>query len=448
MSGQRSAQPPQAHWAKVLQLVDRLGSGSDLRKVVENSGWLLFEKAVRLVLGVLVGAWVARYLGPARFGELAYVLAYMGIFQAAGSLGLDGIVVRDISRDAGRAPQLLGTVFALKTVSGVMLLLLGIAGLYCIAGDWDQRTQLAWLSGGSIVFLAGNTPDLWFQSQSQSRRTVVAKVFSYLAVNALKVFLVLKGATLGAFAFVLTIEGLLAAVALFVVYRVSKGPRPWGFNGDEAIRLIREATPLLLSAISIAIFMRMDQMMIEWMLGEEDLGVYAAVLPIATVWQFVPLTLSVSLSPFIARRKAESEAAYWTSLTKVFHIFGLLGWVASIPTALLSPVLVHYLFGPRYSAGGVVLAVYAFTNVFINLGVAQGLWAINEQRSACFLQKTLVGVVVSIVGNLVLIPVMGLLGVAIVAVLAQATSAVLSNVFISPKVLRMQIAAMAPLTMR
>ena len=36
-----------------------------------NSSWLLFDKLARALLGLLIGAWVARYLGPAQFGLLA-----------------------------------------------------------------------------------------------------------------------------------------------------------------------------------------------------------------------------------------------------------------------------------------------------------------------------------------------------------------------------------------
>ena len=39
--------------------------------VLGNAGWLLAEKAVRLLVGVAVSAWVARYLGPDRFGALS-----------------------------------------------------------------------------------------------------------------------------------------------------------------------------------------------------------------------------------------------------------------------------------------------------------------------------------------------------------------------------------------
>ncbi|MEX5793524.1 hypothetical protein AB6H32_21200 [Providencia hangzhouensis] len=48
---------------------------------MSNSSWLLLDKFVRMGLGLAVSAWVARYLGPTQYGELAYVLAYLAFFK-------------------------------------------------------------------------------------------------------------------------------------------------------------------------------------------------------------------------------------------------------------------------------------------------------------------------------------------------------------------------------
>ena len=84
-------------WVRFLpaSLRQRLAGRVNLHAVIHNSGWLMFDKLVRMLLGLVVGAWVARYLGPESFGELAYVLAYVAFFQAIANLGIDGIIVRE-----------------------------------------------------------------------------------------------------------------------------------------------------------------------------------------------------------------------------------------------------------------------------------------------------------------------------------------------------------------
>lgn len=435
-----SAQNLQPKWLKLLpnKLSERLSGNHSLLAAINNSGWLMFDKLVRLLLGLLVSAWVARYLGPAQYGELAYVLAYLAFFQAVAVLGMDGIVVRDIAKDKAKAGEILGTAFTLRLTVGICCWLIAVVGMGFVNGWQDQSVYITALAGASLVFQAADTVDLWFQSQSQSKRTVIAKLTAYLISNGLKVALILNDAPLLAFAVVMSVEACIAAFALTWAYQNFKCKQPWQVFTARAIKLLKESWPFILSGLSIIVYMRIDQIMIKEMLGDVDLGVYAAVLPLATLWTFIPMTLSVSLAPMVARAKQDSEQAYWNCLGGIFRGFALLGWLVCIPVALFSSFVVQMLFGIEYAHGSQVLSIVIFTNLFINMGVAQSLWILNEGKSKLSLYKTLLGALVCIFANLMLIPVFGITGAAISALLAQFSSTILANVFLSRTILRLQ----------
>ncbi len=422
----------------------RLYGRANLLAVLQNSGWLLLDKILRMGLGLLVGAWVARYLGPAQFGELAYVLAFIAFFQAVTSLGLDGIVVRDIAQHKERANTILGTAFVLRLGTGVVCWLIAVGSMAWLNGLQDRSVVLTALAAGSLVFQAADTVDLWFQSQSQSRRTVLAKLVAYLIASAVKIALILNGAPLVAFAAVLVLDGLAAAMGLAIAYKHFPCSKRWAHARVTARKLLAESWPFLLSGVSIMVYMRIDQIMIKEMLGARELGIYAAVLPLATLWQFIPMTLSASLAPFVARKKAESEDAYWQALQKIFKAFALLSWLVCLPTAVLAHFAVTTLYGPAFAEGAIVLSIYVFTNIAINMGVAQGLWLVNEKNAIISLYKTLTGAVVAVVGNWLVIPYYGLPGVAFIAVLTMTSSAIFTNVFFSKKILALQIKSIFP----
>jgi O-antigen/teichoic acid export membrane protein len=431
----------QPSWLSLLpkSLQQHLRDRNNLLAVLQNSGWLLLDKMLRLALALLVGAWVARYLGPAQYGELAYVLAYIAFFQAVATLGLDGIVVRDISQDKDQANTVLGTAFALRLGVGVLCWIAAIGSMAWLNGLHDRSVVLTALAGGSLVFQAADTVDLWFQSQSQSRRTVLAKLTAYLISSGVKVALILNGAPLVAFAAVMVLDGLTAAIGLAVAYKRLPCNKGWSLVATTARHLLTECWPFILSGISIMVYMRIDQIMIKEILGLEQLGIYAAVLPLATLWQFIPMLLNTSLAPLIARKKAEGEAAYWQALQKIFKAYALLGWLVCIPTVALANLVVSVLYGSQYQQGALVLSIYVFTNLFINMGVAQGLWLLNDRRAIISLANTIVGAVVAVTGNWLFIPHFGISGVAMVAVLAQIVSAVLMNLIFSKRLFLMQI---------
>jgi len=61
----------------------------------KNTSWMMAEQFLRIIAGLLVGIWVARFLGPEQFGLFSYVLAFTAIFGGIAKLGLDGIMVRE-----------------------------------------------------------------------------------------------------------------------------------------------------------------------------------------------------------------------------------------------------------------------------------------------------------------------------------------------------------------
>ena len=55
----------------------QLSRHSGFRKYFANTSWLLGERVLRMVVSLLVGIYVARYLGPERFGLLSYALSFV-----------------------------------------------------------------------------------------------------------------------------------------------------------------------------------------------------------------------------------------------------------------------------------------------------------------------------------------------------------------------------------
>lgn len=426
-------------WTPLRDRAAGLLRNEALMRIAANSSWLLGDRLVRAALGFFVGALVARYLGPANFGQYAYALTFVAFFQAVAVLGADSIVVRDIARDPQSAPVVLGSILRLRCLASLICWLAAVAVASVLdPGARDGIIMVAIVSA-VMLFQAGDTVDLWFQSQTQSRRTVVAKLSAYLLTGGVKVMLVLIHAPLLAFAAAFLLDYAGAAVALAVAYRRFPTAQGWSYDGEVAKRLLRDSWPFLLSALSITVYMRIDQIMLKSLQGSYDVGIFAAALPLSQIWQMIPMTLAISFAPYVARQKLAGEAAYHTSLELVFRLFTALSLAAALATALVAPWLLPAIYGARYAASVPVLQIHVFTNVFIAMAVAQGLWIANEQRGGLLLIQTLAGALVALVGNWLAIPRYGPVGAAAVAVVAHLTSGLLVNMVAAPKLFRLQL---------
>jgi len=71
---------------KIEQKIKSLFLHQGFKKYFFNTGWLMLDKIARLILGLFVGVWVARYLGPANYGVLSFALSFVGLFGAFGKL--------------------------------------------------------------------------------------------------------------------------------------------------------------------------------------------------------------------------------------------------------------------------------------------------------------------------------------------------------------------------
>ena len=115
---------------------------SDARQAAAtNAAWLIGERLISGLLGLTVTAAVARHLGPAEFGTLSFALSLVLLFGTFWTLGLSGLVVRELVKDPARQDDLLGTLTGLRVVGGVIAF--GLAILLTIILGRDDETRLA-----------------------------------------------------------------------------------------------------------------------------------------------------------------------------------------------------------------------------------------------------------------------------------------------------------------
>ena len=344
-------------------------------------------------------------------------------------MGLDTIVIREIARYPRLAPSLLGSTLLMRICSSLIAFLVATATVGLFYG-WDS--QLFWITviiSSSLAFQAGDTVDLWFQSQSRNRLTVIVKLAAYVASNALKIIGILLAAPLVYFAALVTVEVMLIMVGLVISYKKNPAAGDWNASRSVMKKLLMESWPFLLSGICVIIYMRFDQILIKSYLGETSLGVYAAALPVASVWNALPVAICAGIAPFLARIRLQNPAKYMQVLQLIFKCLFMFSLLLSVLIGLFSDAIIDILYGPAYIDASMVLRVYIFTSIPVFLGVVQNLWITNESRSVAVLKNTLLGGVCAISMNLILIPQFGLVGAAMAAIIAYFASAVVGNFF-------------------
>jgi len=415
--------------ARMTRELDKISPG--LRTIMGNMGWLMVDRVVRMGMGLFVGVWVARYLGPVQFGSLNFSIAFITLFGTVTTLGLEGIVVREVLHNAQHTHEILGTTLALRSGGGLLAVGLSIATLRLIQPHDRQALLLVSILSLTLVFQAFDTIDCFFQSQVQSKITVWAKNSAFLVFAAVRVSLIYAKAPLWSFAASYAGEIALGAFGLMLGYRLSGGRVfAWRSSKTRAIYLLKQSWPVIFAGMAIMIYMRLDTVMLKMMKGDYAVGLYSAAIKVSEVWYFIPLAIVSSVQPAIMRVKDDPELFYGR-LRKLFSLMTMTACILGSIVALTSHAIVRILYTNSYNGAGAVLAVHVWASVFVFLGVAQSPWDLSKNLLTLSLYRTIAGAIINVAMNLYLIPRYSAMGAAIATVVSYAISAVFANAFSS-----------------
>ena len=417
-------------WIKLLPsfLRAHVENSVPLQRSIKNSSWLFFDHITRIVVGFVIGIWIARYLGPANLGLLDYSIAFFSLFAALSSLGLSGIVVRELVREPDKREEIVASAFAMLTIAGGVSFLLALIIIRSLRqGDFEVQLLVSIVALG-LIFQAFTVIEFWFKSQVQSKYTVYARSAAFLALSLVKVILLLWNAPLIFFALAVLAEIALGAVFLLLVFR-ARGYRLWLGKAkiSRCKNLLKDSWPAIISCLSIALFMKIDMVMLGEMVGNEDVGIYSAASRISMVWYFLPSVIVSSVFPFIIETKTVSEELYERRVTQLFSLMTMLAIPIIILIMFFSNVLISFLYGNPYAAAGPVLAIHVMGCWFVFLGQAQEPWDLAENLMQLAMFRTASGALINILLNLLLIPHYAAIGASVASVISLFIAGILLN---------------------
>lgn len=412
------------------RLRNRIEYNQQLIDILINTGWLFVDKIVRLGMGLVVGVWIARYLGPEQFGLFSYAAAIVALFTAISTLGLNTIVVRDLVRDPGAVDLTLGSAFILQLAGGGGALIFAVAFNYLVRPDDATSLLLIVILGATMMFRSSDVIRYWFESKVISKYVVWVENFVFLLFSLCKILLIYFGAPLIAFAWVTLLEVVFVSLCFFFIYKALGGRvLDWRFDFLRARYLLKNGWPLIISGLAITFYMRIDQIILGSLFGDRAVGVYSAAARIGEVWYFIPMAIVSSVFPAMLKTREIDSDRYISDMKTLFKLMILLSLTLVAPVSFFSEWIVSLLYGEGYFDTAKVLVVYVWGGPFVFLGLVVGRWFVAENLLSHSLYRSLFGCAINVGLNFLLIPRFGPVGAAWSSVAAHAGAGVIYNVF-------------------
>jgi len=190
-----------------------------------------------------------------------------------------------------------------------------------------------------------------------------------------------------------------------------------------------QGLPLLISAIFVAIYSRIDQLVIGDLLTPQDLGIYGVSIKLSEIWLFVPSAILSSVVPSLILAKKTDKNLYWRRIQNILDVLVWISIFASIFFTVAGGFIIKVLFGDEYMTALPALKLITWNGVFIVTGMIFSEYNVIENKTKVTILQTIVGLLIGYVCSVILIPKVGIVGGAISMIIAQSISGFILPVF-------------------
>lgn len=414
------------------KLLDTSKLSPNRRKVIANVYWAVLGKIVNVISALVIGVLVARYLGPDNFGLMNYVISYVTLFSVVATFGLDSIEVRELSKTNVLPSTILGTAFALRLTLALGAILLILVTLWLFQVD-AFTFSMVMLYSVSLVFGSLNVIRNHFTALVLNEYVVKTEISRVVVGSAIKAVLLVAHCSLAWFIAANAFEAVLIAAGYLRSYHKTAGLlRHWTFDPLVARMLIRESFPLLLSSAAVILYQNLDAVLIRHLLDNASVGQFFAATKVADIVLFVPMVISQTVTPFLVKTHEEDAARYAARAQDFLDLMVWTSVLMALAMSALADPAIRLLYGARYAEAIPVLQIMPWKVVFVALSIASGQLIIIQHLQRFAVLRNVLGCVVSVVLNLLLIPVWGIVGSAVAALLTMAVSGYAAHCFIRP----------------
>ena len=416
----------------MLNIKNAFIKDSNKNKIITNVYWATLGKVVNIVIGILVGVLIARYLGPTDFGLMNYVISYISLFSVFSNFGMESIEIRELAKDNLMKNKILGTAFCIRLVLSFITIIAVFITSYIFEASTNTKL-LIWIYSISLIFGSFEVIRNYFTSIVLNEYVVKTEISRNVIGAFIKIALLYFHAPLFWFIIALTFDFLLVASGYVLSYRTKIDKiKAWTFDSGIAKMLLKESFPLLLSGTAIIIYQKIDQIMISNMIDNASVGQFAIASKITELAIFIPMVVGQTITPVLVKARMDNIELYYKKRQQFMDIIVWSGIGMSFLMSVFAYPAIKILYGNKYLDAIPVLQIMAWKTLFVALFSASGQIIIieNNQKYAVF--RNIIGCIVCIVLNFIFIPVWGIIGSAIASIITMIFTGYLSNRIISP----------------
>jgi O-antigen/teichoic acid export membrane protein len=354
-------------------------------------GLATLESLLRLLLSFGVWAYLAKTTDILSFGNFQY---WWALFTIGLALSKSGLETTQSAR-WGKEQQI--TLFS-EVLLLRLLLLVGCSFLIYTVSCVKLGSPWTLLSFIAVIFIV-ETAEWAYNALGKTKELAKRKLAHLFTVLAIKLVFIWLEVPLVVWVLGFGVDQFLLVLFIGQPFALCEKPKWSNFK-----QIAKNTLPIWLSGLLVILYLKIDQIMIEYALGAEDVAHYSVGVKFVEFAGVIPVLLA---------------NASWTKMVKTgeflefrsaVRLFWILGFLLVLATMIVGPVLLNALFDSKFLGSQQVLMVSSVSILFMFLGVFNNRYLIVQGNQGAVLALTFLGLVLNVTLNAYWLPRWGIIG--------------------------------------
>ena len=403
-----------------------------VKKIINNIGWLIFDKIFILLLQFFVGVKIANYYGATLFGQYSYAISLVAFSNIYFDL-INSRVLKKYYTKENFNILVFNTNFFKNSIA-IILFFIPIIYKFFYKIDNTLFYLLILLCLDNILMTATSGIENFFEYKLEAKRIVISnnivKIISYF----LQYICMILNKGIIFIAIVRCIGSLIRVIILKYQYNSSYlgklENKSVKLDIKLIVKIIDESKYLWFSFVSFLIYTQTDRLMINHYLGVEEVGVYTIGMQLSNILAILIGPIQNSLFPKFLELYRNDYQKYYNFYKLTNTIITQFYLIITLISIIVVKYTFKYVYSSQYDGAILIYSILAFS-VFIkaNGSLQTSHMTIKNITKKSF-YKTLVSLILNIILNILLIPKYGINGAAIATLITQFIALFLIDFFI------------------
>lgn len=401
--------------------IKRIFDNDLLKKAISDSHYYMIANIGSKALGFLAIPILARTISVEEFANYDLFLVIAGFLQIVVTLGIDsGIaVLMAESKDDMRKLSFYYVSTLLISVSFILLLMLISNSLFFFFDELFSLSQDFWfLLGLYVLFSVVNYHTFNFlRWRTEAKKAAFLNLLSYIAGIAVGLIFLYYEKNVLSYLQGLLIGGLFGSI---ISLYISKDYIQQFKMRDDSKELLKElfklSLPFIPNYIGNNLMQMADRIVILMLFGKHELGLFAVIMRLAQIPQFLSSTVTGGFLPVMYNNYHTEKGS--KLIKNFFHFYLFMMPVAFLLVYFSSDWIVTYFAGKEYMNIAYLFPMAVVSILFINATQGSGFGYTIARKTHYIMYFTFLSVIVNFLLTIALGYSIGLAGVVIGTLLA------------------------------